>query len=183
MPYSNEMRILYTKGILNEADPLFRRPDFLQIDLYRLEDRLWWDGNVPDIIYNGSDSPLLALTTFQLLNVDDDFLSQLKGAHSSCNYLSDVNISRRKRQMIEKSSDGLFRYHHRVVIPRPSSALLKALLVKYPDNVGHPNYRRLMASLLKRFWWDNMTFDCRSRCQRCIVCNRAKPESQNTHGK
>jgi hypothetical protein len=34
---------------------------------------------VPGIIYNGSDPALLALTTFQELNVDDDSLSQLKG--------------------------------------------------------------------------------------------------------
>ena len=63
MPYANEMRILYMKGILNETDPVSRRPDFLQIDLYIPEDSLWWDGNVPNIIYNGSDPALLALTT------------------------------------------------------------------------------------------------------------------------
>ncbi len=68
MPHANETRILYMKGILNEADPMSRRPDFLQIDLYRLEDSLWWDGNVPNIIYNGSDLALLALTTFEELN-------------------------------------------------------------------------------------------------------------------
>ena len=83
--------------------------------------------------------------------------------------------------MIEKSSDGLFRYHHRVVIPRPTLALIKALLVEYHDNVGHPNYRRLMASLLKRFGWDKMTFDYKSHCQRCIVCNRAKPDRREGH--
>ncbi len=47
---------------------------------------------MPDIIYNGNDPALLALATFQLLNVDDDFLSQLNGAYSSCNYFSDYNI-------------------------------------------------------------------------------------------
>jgi hypothetical protein len=62
----------------------------------RPEDNLWWDGNVPDTIYNGSDPALLALTTFKSLNVDDDFLSHLKGAYSSCNYFSDENIGRRK---------------------------------------------------------------------------------------
>ena len=175
-PYANEMRILYKKGILNEADPVSRRPDFLQLDMYRPEDSLWWDGNGPDIINNGSDPALLALTTFQELNVDDDFLSQSKGAYSLCTYFSDENIGRRKRQLIEKSSDGLFRYHHRVVIPRPTLALIKALLVEYHDNAGHPNYRRLLASLLKRFWWDKMAFDYKSHCQRCIVCNRAKPD-------
>ncbi len=39
-----------------------------------------------DIIHNGRDLALLALTPFYELNVDDDFVSQLKGAYSSCNY-------------------------------------------------------------------------------------------------
>jgi hypothetical protein len=56
------------------------------------------------IIYNGNDPTLSALTTFLSLNVDDDFLSQLKGAYSSCNYFSNENISWRKRHLIEKSS-------------------------------------------------------------------------------
>ncbi len=60
---------------------------------------------------------LLALLTLESLNVDDDFLSQLKGAYSTFNFFSE-NFERRKRQLIEKSSDGLFRYHNRVVIPR-----------------------------------------------------------------
>ena len=49
-------------------------------------------------------------------------------------------MCRRNGQFIEKSSDGLFRYHHRVVIPRPLLALIKALLVEYHDKAGHPNY-------------------------------------------
>jgi len=48
------------------------------------------------------------------------------------------------RHKIEKSSDGLFRYHSRVVIPRSANALIKALLFEYHDNVGHPNYRHLI---------------------------------------
>ena len=32
-----------------------------------------------------------------------------------------------------------------------------------------------MASLLKRYWWDKMTFDCNSYCQHCVICNGAKP--------
>jgi len=103
-----------------------RRPDFFQTDMYRQEDSLWWDGNVPDIIYNVNDHALLTLSTFQSLNVDDDFLSQLKGAYFSFNYFSNENIaSKRKKRLIEKSSDGLFRYHHRVVIIRPSLSLTK----------------------------------------------------------
>ncbi len=32
MPYANIMRIIHRKGILNEADPVSRRPYFLPID-------------------------------------------------------------------------------------------------------------------------------------------------------
>jgi hypothetical protein len=62
------------------------------------------------------------------------------------------------------------------VIPRPSLALLKALLVEYHNNDGQFNYCRLMASLLRHLCWDKMMFDCKSHCHHCIVCNRSKPD-------
>ncbi len=66
MPYANLMRILYMKVILNEADPLSRRPDFHPIDnMYKLALNLWWDGNVPDSIDNGNDLALLTLSTLE----------------------------------------------------------------------------------------------------------------------
>ena len=105
-----------------------------------------------DIDTNGNGPALLALSTLESLNVDNDFLSNLKSAYSICAYFSNDNNERRLRQKIEKSSDGLFRYHNRVVISRPANALIKALLFEYHDNAGHPNYRRLTASLLERFW-------------------------------
>jgi len=61
------------------------------------------------------------------------------------------------------------------VIPRPATALIKALLIEYHDNAGHPNCRRLMASLLKRYWWDKIILNCKLYCQHCVICNRAKP--------
>jgi hypothetical protein len=64
------------------------------------------------------------------------------------------------------------------VIPRPANALTKALLFEYHDNVGHPYCRRLMASLLKRYWWDEITLDCKLYCQHCVICNRAKPNQR-----
>ena len=82
----------------------------------------------------------------EALNVDDDYLSILKGAYSTCAYFSNDNNERRVKLEIEKSSDGLFRYHNRVVIPRLANALVKALLFEYHDNDGHTNYRRLTAS-------------------------------------
>ena len=56
----------------------------------------------------GNDPAFLALSTVEILNVDDVFLSKLKGAYSSCNYFSKDNIERRLRQKFEKSCDGFF---------------------------------------------------------------------------
>ena len=103
-----------------------------------------------DINTNGNGSALLILSTLEALNVVDDFLSNSKGAYPTCIYFSNDNNERISRQKIKKSSDGLFRCHTRVVIPRPANALIKALQIEYHDNVGHPNHRRLMASLFKR---------------------------------
>jgi len=148
MPYANLMRILCKKGILNEVDPVSRRPDFLPNDnLYMPDESLWWDGKVHAIDTSGNGPTLLALSALEALNVDDEFLSNLKGAYSTCACFSNDSNERRLMQKIEKLSDGLFRYHNRVVIPRPANALIKALLFEYHDNVGNPNYRRLMASL------------------------------------
>ena len=119
-----------------------------------------------DIDTNGNGPAILALSTLESLNVNDDFLSNLKGAYSACAYFSNDNNERKLRQRIEKSSDGLFRY---LVVPRSANALIKALLFEYHDNAGHPNYRRLMASLLKRFWWDKMTLDCKLYCQHFVI--------------
>jgi hypothetical protein len=49
--------------------------------------------------------------------------------------------------------------------------LIKVILIEYQDNVDSSNDRCLIASLLKRFWWDKMTFDCKAHCQHCVVCN------------
>ena len=84
MPYVNLMRILYRKGILSEADPVSRRPDFLPIDnLYMPDESLLWDGKVHGIDTNGNNPALLALSTLEALKVDNDFLSILKGAYST----------------------------------------------------------------------------------------------------
>ena len=92
MPYANLMRIRYRKGIFNEADPVSRRPDSLPIDnLSRPDESLRWDGKVPDIDTNGKGPALLALSTLEAMNVDDDFLSSLKGAYSTCAYSSNDN--------------------------------------------------------------------------------------------
>jgi hypothetical protein len=54
------------------------------------------------------------------------------------------------------------------------------LLTEYHDNAGHPNRRRLLANLLKRFGCERMPFDCEIHCSNCVVCNRAKPNRQGS---
>jgi hypothetical protein len=89
------------KGILNDIDPASRRPDFLPIDnLYMADESLWWDGKVSDMDTDGNGHALLALSTLKSLNVDDDFLSNLKGAYYTCAYFCNANNERRMRQKI-----------------------------------------------------------------------------------
>jgi len=52
------------------------------------------------------------------------------------------------------------------------------MLTEYHDNVGHPNWRRLLATLLKELWWERMSFDCKTHCSNFVVCNRARPSRQ-----
>ena len=73
-----------------------------------------------------------------------------------------------------KSSGGLYTYQD---IPRPAQDLRILLLTEYHDNDGNPNLRRLLATLMKRCWWDRMSFDCKAHCSTCVVCKRAKPSS------
>ena len=57
-----------------------RRPDFLPIDnLYMPDESFGWDKKVPDIYTTSNGPALLALSTLEALNVDDDFMSDLKG--------------------------------------------------------------------------------------------------------
>ena len=61
MPYAHIMRILCMKGILNEAYPVSRRPNFHPIDddsLNNTQESLWWDGKVLDVMYNGNEPAL-----------------------------------------------------------------------------------------------------------------------------
>jgi hypothetical protein len=69
--------------------------------MYMPEDSLWWDGKKLDIDTNGNGPALLALSTLETLNVDDEFMPNLKGTYSPCAYFSTNNNERRLRQKIE----------------------------------------------------------------------------------
>jgi len=47
----------------------------------------------------------------------------------------------------------------RLVMPRPAQDMRTLLLTEYHDNDGHPHGRCLLATLLKRFGWERMSYD------------------------
>jgi len=101
--------------------------------------------------YKSNDTSLLVLPAV-IVSVDDSFLTKLKTTYSSCSYFTDEK-TRWKGQGLIKSSGGLYTYHDRIVIPRPAQDLRNLLLITgYRDSAGHPNLRRLLATLLKRSW-------------------------------
>ena len=70
------------------------------------DESLWWDGKVFDIDTNGNGPALLTQSTLEALNVDDDFLSNLKGAYSTLAYFDNESIEKRLRQKIENHPTG-----------------------------------------------------------------------------
>jgi len=154
MPFAHCMSILYRKGSVNEADAVSWCPDFFHLeDVHKRMPfdmfALWWDGKVPNLCYQSNDTPLMVLSAY-IVSVDDGFLTKLKTAYSSCSYVADEKTRWKSHELV-KSSDGLYTYHDRLVIPRPTHDLRILLLTEYHDTASHPNWRRLLATLLKRF--------------------------------
>ena len=163
MPYTGTMKIVYRKGTANEADPVSRRPDFYSI---------WWDGEVP-IDTTGDAAVDLLVLNAEDISVDEGFRLRLITAYKTMDYFgADGNWQKDK---LHKTADGLFLYHGRIVIPRPALELRVMLMSEMHDNAGHPHWKRLLASLLKRYWWKGISNDCKSYCSKCIECNRSKP--------
>ena len=161
MPYAGYMKLLYRKGSTNEADPVSRRPDFYSI---------WWDGEVPNEPEHAVEA-CLALTAEEI-SVDEDFKDKLTAAYKVTKYFDD-NGPWKKDGLVR--FDDLYLYHDRVVIPRHAADLRDCLMYEMHDNAGHSNWRRLLATVLKRFWWRGVAADCKAYCMKCIECNRSKP--------
>jgi len=177
------MSIVYRKDSVNEADVVSRRLYFFHPDDVHLRKlvemfALWLDGNVPDWCYQDNDTALLVLLA-NIVSVDDEFLTKLKTTYSSCSYLSNRK-SRWKGHELIKSSNGLYTYHDMLVIHPPEKDLRILLLNGYHDDVGHPNWHRLLATLLKRCWWERMSFVCKARCSNCVVYNQDNPSRQGS---
>ena len=134
------------------------------------------------LLSGGMEKYLICDTIFLILSADnvsgeDDFLINLKISYSSCSSYFFDEKTRWKCHGIIKSYDGLYTYHDRLDIPHPAQDMRILLLTEYHDNVGHPNWRRL---LLKRFWWERMSFDCKAHCSNYVVFNRAKPSRHDS---
>ena len=109
-----------------------------------------------DRCYQSNDIASMVLSA-DIVSVDDDFLTKLKTVYYSCSYFCDEK-TRLKDHGLIKSSYGLFTYQDKLVIPRPAQEMRILLLTEYHDNDGHPNWRRLLTTLLKRFWWEWTSF-------------------------
>ena len=48
---------------------------------------------------------------------------------------------------LNKSLDGVYTHHDRLVIPRPAQDLYILLLTECHYNVDHPNWQRILATL------------------------------------
>ena len=169
MPYTGYMTILYRKGSANEADPVSRRPDFFLPDLCSI----WWDGDVPEVC----DAHFLALDAVDV-SVDESFRQQLMEAYASAKYFSDSG--RWQHDKLEKSTEGLFLYHGRIVIPRPACQLRDVLFAEHHDAAGHPSWRRLLAVLLRKYWWRGIAADTKAYVAKCVVCNRSKADRRGS---
>ena len=128
------MSINYRKWSVNEADVESRRPDFFHPDdahLRKLVEMtaLWWEGEVYDLYYQSNDIALLVISA-DIVSVDDEFLTKLKTAYSSCSYFTDEK-PQWKGHGLARSSDGLYTPHDRLVIPRPAQDLRILLLIEY----------------------------------------------------
>ena len=99
--------------------------------------------------YQSNNIAFVALSA-DSVSVDDNFLTKLKHSYSSCSYFSYEKTRWVIHGMI-KSSGGLYTYHDKLVIPRPTQDMHILLLTEYHDNDGHPNWHRLSAKLFKRF--------------------------------
>jgi hypothetical protein len=118
------------------------------------------------LCHQSNDTALLVLST-DTVSVDDGFLTKVKTAFFSCLYVTDEK-TRWKGHGLIKSSGGLYTYHGRLVIPRAAQDLRILMLTDCHDNVGHHNWRRLLATLLKRFYWERMSFDCDVHFSNCV---------------
>jgi hypothetical protein len=129
---------------------------------------------VLDIDTDGNDLALIALSIMEL-NVDDDFLSKLKW-RIPCVAISPIRRNYNGRGQICDIVRRNVPVSPTCCDPPSGKASKKALILELYDDVGHHNYRRLMISLLKRYQWDKIAFNCKLYFRHCVVCKRARPD-------
>jgi hypothetical protein len=117
------MIIFPRKGYVDNADLMSRRPDYFRPDdvhIYR-PTRLFalYSGPKELDLCNYRNCNLLLVFSADTISVDDDFVTNLKTTYSSCFFLDSVKSPWKHHERI-KSSDGLYFYHDRLVMPRPA---------------------------------------------------------------
>ncbi len=85
--------ILYRTRFVNAADIVsgrrnFSHPDDVHMRMLAEVLALLWEGNVRDMCYHNNDSALLLISADDI-SVNNDFLTKLNIAHSSCLYFYD----------------------------------------------------------------------------------------------
>ena len=96
--------------------------------------------------YQRNETSLLVLSA-DIVSVGEDFLTNMITEYSSCSYFADEKTRWKGHAGLIKSSDGLYTYHDRLVIPRLAQDLCILLLIECAYNVSHQNWPRLLTTL------------------------------------
>jgi transposase InsO family protein len=74
--------------------------------------------------------------------------------------------------------------HRQIVVPHDID-LRQEILSRYHDGplAGHPGSTRMLELLRRTFWWPSMARDVERYVQRCVDCQRNKPQSGRTPGR
>ena len=121
----------------NKADPVSRRPDYpsghwCPPAQASWDVALWWDGKVPGMCYQSNATSLLVHSA-DIVSVDDDFLTNWKFLVFLIRWWIKA---RWKGHGLNKSSDGLYTHHDRLVIPRLAQDMCILVLTECCYNVG-----------------------------------------------
>jgi hypothetical protein len=141
----------------DKADLVSRRPDYpsghwCPPAQASWDVALWWDGKVPDLCYQSNETSLLVLSA-DIVSVDDDFLTNWKFLVFPIRWWIKA---RWKGHGLNKSSDGLYTHHDRLVIPRPAQDLCILMLTECCYYVVHEIGNNACWQLCENVSWGNV---------------------------
>jgi hypothetical protein len=131
------VRASFTVKRHDKAYLMFRRPEYPSGRYApahaRWDVALCWDEKVHDLCYQSNNMSMLVLTA-DIVSVDDDFLTNWKFLVLLIRWWIKA---RWKGHGLNKSSDGLYTHHDRLVIPRLAQDLCILMLIECHGNGGH----------------------------------------------